>query len=68
MPQLVIADNHISISFYAAVAGISYLVEFSNDLDKWSSEGVTLSGPDTLRTATVSVSGPSRYLRLVVGD
>lgn len=50
----------MSLSFYAAAAGISYVVESSTDLVNWSSEGVTLSGPDTQRTATVNMSGPRR--------
>lgn len=66
MPQPVIAGNQMSMSFYAAAAGINYVVETSTNLVDWSSEGVTRSGPDTQRTETVALSNPGRYMRLGV--
>jgi hypothetical protein len=66
MPQPVIAASQMSLSYKAGAVGVTYAVEASTDLTSWSTEGVVVSGPDTLRTATVDLSGPSRFMRLVV--
>lgn len=66
LPQPVFGASQMSLSFYAAAAGVTYGVRTSNDLLNWSTEGVTLSGPMTNRTATVALSGPQRFMRLEV--
>lgn len=67
LPKAVFAGNEMSLTFYAGSAGVTYAVESSTDLQSWSTAGVTLSAPDAngFRTATVSASGPGRYMRLV---
>jgi hypothetical protein len=68
MPRPVCAANQMSLTFYAGSEGVTYKVEASTDLQNWSATGVTLSDPDAanLRTATVDLNNPSRFMRLVV--
>lgn len=66
LPQPVFEASQLSLSFYSAAPGVTYGVRTSNDLLNWSTEGVTLSGPMTNRTATVALSGPQRFMRLEV--
>lgn len=68
LPQPVFAANQMSLTFYAGAAGITYAVQVSPDMQTWTTEGVTLSAPDAnqIRTATVDMTGPSRYMRLSV--
>ena len=56
------------MTFYAATPGLTYRVEASADLSQWSTIGVTQSPLDRSgqSTATVSRSGPYRFLRLAV--
>lgn len=68
LPQPVFATDQMSLTFYAGAAGITYAVQVSPDMQTWTTEGVTLSAPDAnqIRTATVDMTGPSRYMRLSV--
>jgi hypothetical protein len=66
MPVPVLDGNTLIMSFHAASPGITYIVETSIDLKSWGTTGVTMSGPDNQRTATVAMDSPQRYLRLVV--
>jgi hypothetical protein len=68
MPRPVCAANQMSLTFYAGSEGVTYKVEASIDLQNWSTTGVALSAPDSnnLRTATVDLNNPSRFMRLVV--
>jgi hypothetical protein len=70
LPQPVIEPDQMKLSFHAAAPGVTYAVETSTNLVDWTTEGVSLSAPDEnlVRTATVSRSGASRFLRLVVSD
>jgi hypothetical protein len=70
MPRPVLIGNQMSITFYAASAEVTYAVESSTDLQTWTSEGVTISAPDAnkLRTATVPMNGPCRFMRLGVAE
>jgi len=70
LPQAVVGEETLGITFYAAAPGITYTVKTSVDLETWTTEGVTLSDPDPTgnRTATVDLSPPGRYLRLEVAD
>lgn len=67
LPRPVIIGGEMSLTFHAGSPGVTYKVETSRDLLNWSTLGVSLSVPDAnnLRTATVSTTDPSRYLRLV---
>jgi len=67
-PRPVCAGQQMSLTFYAGRAGITYSVESSIDLQTWSTADVTLSAPDAnnCRTATVPMTGPRRFMRLVV--
>jgi len=69
MPSPVIAGNQMSLTYYAGSAGVTYAVQTSTDLSNWSTAGVTTSGLDAnnCRTATATMNGPCRYMRLVVG-
>jgi hypothetical protein len=68
MPQPVFTSNQMSLVFYAGSEGVTYRVESSIDLQSWSSADVSLSAPNIskFRTATVSSTGPSRFMRIVV--
>ncbi len=65
-----IGANQMSLSFYAGRSGVTYVVKTSDNLADWTATGVTLTPPDAnqIRTASVSVSGPARYLRLEVNN
>ena len=69
LPQPVIAADQMSLNFYAGNHDVTYTVETSNDLQHWTTQGVSVSGPDAnqVRTATVEMTGTQRYLRLVAG-
>lgn len=68
MPGPVVAGNQVSLTFYAGSPGVTYSVQTSTDMQTWTTAGVTLSAPDANnnRTATVPLTGPSRFMRLVV--
>lgn len=68
MPNPVIEVNQMSLDFYAGNGDVTYSVETSADLKNWTTTGVTVSAPDAnqVRTATVVMTGGSRYMRLVV--
>jgi hypothetical protein len=68
LPQPVTNATGMSLTFHAGAAGVTYVVESSDDLQTWSAVDVTLFLPDAdgHRTATVPLSSPHRYLRLVV--
>ena len=70
LPAPVLNSDRLSLTFHAAAPGIIYRVETSTGLDRWTTEGVTLSaiGADQRRTASVARSGPGRFLRLKVVD
>jgi len=68
MPRAVMSSGTLSISYYAASPGITYTAETSVDLKSWTAEGVTLSGTDENRTASVSRDSPRRFLRLSVEE
>lgn len=67
-PQLVKTPTQMSLSFYGVAPRVTYIVECSTNLATWSTEGVTLSAPNSnqVRTATVSTTGPSCFMRLKV--
>jgi len=68
MPRPVFAGNQMSLSFYAGNTDVTYTVQSSTDLHTWTTTGVTVSAPDAnnLRTASVPMTGPGRFLRLLV--
>ncbi len=68
MPQPVFMAGQMSLNFYAGTAGITYTVEASTDMQAWTTAGVTVSGPGINRTATVAMTGPGRFMRLVVSQ
>ena len=61
-------DGTLSISYYAASDGITYIVETSNDLVSWHNSDIIISSPDANghRTASIDSGGSSAYLRLKV--
>jgi hypothetical protein len=69
LPQPVFAAGEMSLSFYAGTAGLSYAVEASADMQTWTTAGVRLSEPvNQIRTASVAMTGPGRFMRLVVSQ
>ncbi len=68
LPEPVIEASQMSLDFYAGSAGVTYAVETSTDMVHWSTEGVLITDPDAsqVRTATVDMTGQTRYMRLVV--
>ncbi len=70
VPKPMFTPAQASISYWSGAAGISYRFEWSNDLMNWSTNGVTVSGPDAnqMRTAWVPFSGQTFYVRLAVSN
>ncbi len=70
LPEPVLGDGTLGISFYGIAEGITYTVETSRDLRKWTAEGVVVTKPDEAgqRVATVSQDSKKRFLRLVVAE
>jgi hypothetical protein len=68
MPKAVVTATQMSLSYSSEAEGVTYVVEASEDLEFWSSAGVTLTGPDVngVSTATVARGEGSLFLRLVV--
>ena len=68
MPKPVIDKNKLKLDFFAGNAAVTYAVETSTDLLHWTTQGVSVSGPDAnqVRTATVDMNGSQRYMRLVL--
>jgi hypothetical protein len=66
LPAPVLDGDTLNMSFHAASPGITYSVETSIDLKNWGTTGVTMSGPDNQRTASVLMDLHHRFLRLVV--
>lgn len=64
MPQTVFTPGEMSMSFYAAADGVTYVVEISPDLMSWSPQGVFYSDLNQVRTATASRTPSSRFMRL----
>ncbi|MEI6604022.1 MAG: autotransporter-associated beta strand repeat-containing protein, partial [Verrucomicrobiota bacterium] len=66
MPQAAYVAGRMGITFYAGRVGVTYIVESSTNLVDWTSDNVTISAPDAnqVRTASVAMTVPSRYLRL----
>lgn len=65
LPKPVLANNQLRLTYYAGMAGITYTVESSADMQTWSPGGVIVSDPDSngFRAASVA-SGPARrFLR-----
>jgi hypothetical protein len=65
MPKPVCAAGQMRLTFHAGSAGVTYTVESSTDLKVWSAESAP---PDAngFRTATVPMTAPSRFMRIVV--
>jgi hypothetical protein len=68
LPDPVLGADGLQIDFHATSPGITYRVETSDDLARWTTEGVVVSPPgaDQRSTAVVPRDGASRFLRLVV--
>jgi len=68
MPKPVLADNQMQLAFYAGNPDVTYKVEFSTDLQTWTTTGVTLSAPNgnNFRTASIPATDTHRFLRLSV--
>ena len=66
MPEPVIAENQMNLTYYAGNGDVIYTVETSTDLQFWTTDGVLISASDTngFRTAKVSIAGPRRFMRL----
>ena len=68
LPKAVVSGNQMTMSFYAGSPGVTYVVETCTNMSNWTTQGVTLSPPDSnqIRTASVIMSGGSQFLRLSV--
>jgi hypothetical protein len=68
LPRPEFDTSQMTLTYYAGSAGVTYSVQSCTDLQGWSSSGVTVSAPDAnqFRTATVTVAGPRRFMRIVV--
>ena len=70
MPLPELDGTFLALTFYAASPGITYRVETSDDLGAWTSDGISISPPDTagFRTASVPATDTERFMRLVVSE
>lgn len=68
LPQPEVVDDYLALSYYAQAEGITYTPQTSTDLQTWTTEGITLVGPDTegYTTALVPLSTARAFLRVVV--
>jgi hypothetical protein len=68
LPQPVLTNNELSITFYGGSAGVTYTVQASADLKNWSSNGVTVTGPDAddFYTASIPKTPPAGFLQLKI--
>ena len=68
LPEPVATANQLSFTFYGGSAGVTYTVETSTDLASWTTNGVTISGPDAnnFYTATIAKTPPGGFLHLKV--
>lgn len=68
VPQPVFSADQMSLSYFAAADGVTYVVEASPDLVNWSTEGVVVGEPNAsqVRSATVDRAGDNRFMRLSV--
>lgn len=69
IPQPQISGTQMSLTYYSGSPGVGYFVETSTDLQSWSTNGVTITGPDPNNhcTATVPITtGSSCFMRLKV--
>ena len=68
MPLPVITGNQMVFSFQTGVEGVTYTVQRSSDLKKWSTDGLILTGPnsDGVITATIQMTEPSIMMRVAV--
>lgn len=68
LPQPELVDDHLTLSFPARAEGVTYTPQMSTDLVAWTTDGVTLSGPDAdgYLTAIVPLSGPRVFVRVSV--
>ena len=64
LPQPVLPAEQMSMSFYAGADGVTYVVEISPDLVHWSTEGVTYTDLNQIRTATANRTQGSGFMRL----
>lgn len=70
MPHPLLSGGSLGMSFWGARTDVKYTAESSTDLTHWTPAGVTLSTPDSSgnRTATISHSGQSRFMRLLFSE
>jgi len=68
IPRPVVVGNNMSLTYYAASAGVTYTAQTSTDLKNWGISGVTISGPDanSCYTATIPMTNAPLFMRLVV--
>ena len=68
LPVPVLDAGTLSLSFHGTSPGVTYTVETSDELQNWTTSGVTqtLAGADQRVTASVPMGGLSRFLRLKV--
>lgn len=68
LPQAIVEEESLRMSFFGAAEGVVYIPEASVDLAVWTTAGVDLSEPDDqrMRTASVAADSPALFLRLRV--
>lgn len=68
LPQPELVDGYLSLSFPAAAEGVTYTPQASTDLATWSTEGVSLVGPDNegVLVALTPATTPRAFLRVAV--
>lgn len=68
LPRPKVTGDSLTLTFWAAAAGVSYAVETSRDLDHWTTTGVAISDPDAegMRTASVPRDSGQRFIRLLM--
>ena len=64
MPQVTLEGGEAKISYYADADRIFYQAQTSTDLVNWTTAGVSVTGPATLKEAAISTTGDQGFLRL----
>lgn len=68
LPRPEVVDDQLALSFPATASGVTYTAQVSANLTDWTTDGVSLSEPDTdgYRTAVVPLSDTRVFIRVLV--
>lgn len=70
VPLPVVNSNSIDYTYYSLANGITYTAEVSRALNEWSTQGISMTGPNSTGYSTASVprTGDPCFFRLIVSQ